>query len=274
MIQQLHQDILAKYHNEGSIKGLMSTEDMSANFLALPRELRDEVYELCLLDEEPINPWIKFYTRQELTPGLLRVSKTIHSEASSLFYAQNRFDFVKATAEDIALFLKTIGRNNAGSIRNIRIDFPTLRDLEPSNITLEKASANMLTNIQSYCTDLRTLTTSSNSTNAMKVRLFALDNPKVAAEALTLVNTRFKAISSLQDIIVEVYEDDSSNYIRSEMENLGWRFDLTEYVEDWYSGGPISDFADDDDTFGYADDNGDDAYDIDDDSDFWRRAGD
>jgi hypothetical protein len=244
---------------------------MSANFLTLPRELRDKVYELCLLDQEPINPWINFDSRQELTPGLLRANKTVHSEASSLFYAQNRFDFTMATAEDVDVFLETIGRNNAGCIRNIRVDFPNLRDLEPSNVTLEEASDGMLANIQSGCANLRTLTTSLDSTNAMEVRLDALDSPKIVAEALTLVHTRFKAISSLQDIIVEVYEDGPSDYIRREMENHGWTVVITKYVEDWGSDRFFSDFEDD---YGYDDDDGDDAYDIDNDSDFWRRAGD
>ncbi|KAL2066970.1 hypothetical protein VTL71DRAFT_1394 [Oculimacula yallundae] len=244
---------------------------MSANFLTLPRELRDKIYELCLLSEEPINPWIDFNPRQELTPGLLRTNKTVHTEASSLLYGQNRFDFATGTAEDVASFLETIGRNNAGSIRSIRVDFPNLRDLEPSKVCLEETSDGMLANIQDSCVNLTTLTTFLDSTNAMEVKLEALDSPKTVAEALTLVHSRFKAISSLREIIIEVYEDGPSDYIRREMENHGWTFDKTRYVEDWGSGRHFSDFEDD---YGYDDDDGDDDYDVDDDSDFWRRAGD
>jgi hypothetical protein len=110
------------------IDSLMTTEDMLTNFLTLPSELRNRVYELCLLHQESLDPWTAYNQRQELTPGLLRANKTVHREASSLFYAQNRFNFTMATPDDVALFLRTIGRNNADYIRQVRVDFPNLRD--------------------------------------------------------------------------------------------------------------------------------------------------
>jgi hypothetical protein len=217
--------------------------------------------------------------RQELTPGLLRANKTVHREASSLLYAQNRIDFAMATPEDVASFLRTIGDNNANCTRHICVDFPSLRDLEPGNFTLEEGSDGILANIQSGCANLRTLTTSLSSTHAMELRLDALANPNIVTEALTLVNTRFRAISSLQDIVVEVYDDGPSGYIRRKMENQGWTVSTTEYVEEW---GPDRSFGDSEDDwdhdYGYDDDDDDDddddAYDIDNDSDFWRRAAD
>jgi hypothetical protein len=55
----------------------------------------------------------------------------------------------------------------------------------------------------------------------MVLKLDALASPQVVAEALTLVDARFRAISSLQEIIVEVYEDGPSDNIRREMKNHG-----------------------------------------------------
>jgi hypothetical protein len=261
--------------NKRSINDFTITEDMSANFLDLPSELRNRVYELCLLHEEPINPWIDQIQRQELTPGLLRANKTVHCEASSLLYAQNCFDFAMTTPEDVASFLRTIGNINACCIRHVCVDFPTLRDLEPGNVTLEEDGDSILASIQSGCTNLRTLTTSLSSTHAMELRLDALDNPKIVTEALTLVNTHFRAISSLQDIIVEVYDDGPSGYIRRTMEDHGWTVSTTEYVEEWGSYRSFGDFEDDwDHDYGYDDDADDDDYDLDNDSDFWRRAAD
>lgn len=66
----------------------------------------------------------------------------------------------------------------------------------------------------------------------MELRLDALDNPKVVTEALKLVNTHFRAISFLQEIIVEVYKDGPSNYIRRKMESHGWTISVTEYMEE------------------------------------------
>src|SRR5882762_3499104 len=96
------------------------------NFLSLPGELRNRIYELLVLHQEPIN--ISEYLSlpgelrnriYKLTPGLLRTSKTVHREASSLLYSQNRFDFTEVSLKMAASFLEKIGRINANSIRHI-----------------------------------------------------------------------------------------------------------------------------------------------------------
>jgi hypothetical protein len=124
-----------------------------------------------------------------------------------------------ATPEEVASFLGTIGLNNTDCIRHVCVNFPKFVYLKPKDVTLEEGSIGILANIQRDCTNLRTLTTSLYSTNAMKLRLNTLDNPEIVTEALTLVATRFRAISSLQEIIVRVYEDGSSGYTRRKMES-------------------------------------------------------
>ena len=262
-------------HSYQSIDSLTTTEDMPPNFFSLPSELRNRIYELRLVHQEPIDPWANYNRRQKLTPALLRANKTVHREAGSLFYAQNRFDFTMGTPEDVASFLGQIGRNNADYIRHISIDFPKFLYLDPGDVTLEDDSVGILANIQSGCANLSTLTTSLYSTNAMELRLDALDNPKIVTEALKLVDTRFRAISSLQEIIVEVYEDGPSDHMRRKMESHGWTISTTENVEEEDFDRSFSDFEYGD--YSYGDDCGDDDYDdydIDNDSDFWRRAGD
>ncbi|CAF9924692.1 hypothetical protein IMSHALPRED_006266 [Imshaugia aleurites] len=246
---------------------------MPANFLKLPSELRNSVYELCLLHQEPIDPCTGYNQRQELTPGLFRTNKIVHREASSLFYAQNRFDFTAASPEDVASFLGTIGRNNADYIRHVCVNFPELHHLEPREVTLEDGSIGTFANIQSGCANLKTLTTSLYTTNAMMLRLDALDNLKIVTEALKLVDTLFRASASLQEIIVEVYEDGQSDYIRREMVKHGWTISAVEYVEEWGTDRSFGDIDCDHD-HGSDDHLGDDDYDIDNDSDFWRRAAD
>ncbi|KFZ16344.1 hypothetical protein V502_05150 [Pseudogymnoascus sp. VKM F-4520 (FW-2644)] len=116
---------------------------------------------------------------------------------------------------------------------------------------------------------------SRHSTNIMEHRPDELENPKIVAEALTLVNARFRAISSLQDIIVEVYEDAPSDYIRRQVESHGWTISAAEYVEEW---GGSSDYDwdryDDYEWDLYEDDDHHGEYDYEYDSDFWRRAAD
>jgi hypothetical protein len=248
---------------------------MPANFLSLPSELRNNIYEQLLVLQEtvkfPIKPWLAPSQAQALTPGLLRANKTIHLEASSILYGQNYFDFT-STSENVTSFLEQIGHNNASYILYICVDFPEFHCLDLHEITFEDDSVRILAKILSHCTNLIKLRTSLHSTNAMEVRLEALDYPKIVAEGLALVDARFRAISSLQEIIVEVYEDGPSDYIRREMKNHGWTIRAIEYVEEPDFDRFFSDTEDDD--YRYDDDSGGDDYDIDDDSDFWRRAGD
>ena len=58
----------------------------------------------------------------------------------------------------------------------------------------------------------------------MALELDALDTTHIVADALALVDTHFKAITSLQEIIVEVYEDgpkccSKEGYGESQMDN-------------------------------------------------------
>jgi hypothetical protein len=249
---------------------------MSANFLSLPSELRNNIYRQLLVLPKPVacptNPWLKQSQVRTLTPGLLRANKIVHLEASSMLYAQNRFDFTMCTSKDIISFLEQIGHNNASYILYIYVDFPKFHYLDLHDVTLEDDSLRILAKIQSDCTKLNTLVTSLHSTNAMEVKLDALDYPKIAAEGLALVDAHFRAISSLQEIIVKVYEGGPSGYIRREMKNHGWTINAMEYAEESDFDRSSSDIEDDDYRYD-GDDSGGDNYDIDDDSDFWKGQG-
>ncbi|KAF2802378.1 uncharacterized protein BDZ99DRAFT_202143 [Mytilinidion resinicola] len=246
---------------------------MSVNFLSLPSELRNKIYEEVLMDQEPIDPWALPYPFQPLTMELLRVNKTIHREASSLLYAQNRFDLTVHSPELVDSFLDKIGRNNASHIRHICISFPEVRYLDLHDVTLADDSDHILAKIQTDCINLRTLTTSLDSIYVTEGGLDETGSPSIVVETFALVDSRLRAIPSLQEIIVEVYEKDASAYVRREMESHGWTISVkeNEELEEWYSDRSFSDMHGDDDHSSY--DGGDD-YDIDNDSDFWRRAGD
>lgn len=56
---------------------------------------------------------------------------------------------------------------------------------------------------------------------AMESAIDALDSPRATA-ALALVDARFKAISSLKEIIVNVYDDPLSCDLREQMRGCGW----------------------------------------------------
>ncbi|KAG9250364.1 uncharacterized protein F5Z01DRAFT_629682, partial [Emericellopsis atlantica] len=200
------------------------------SFLDLPSELRNTIYELLLLRSTSINPWHR--VRYELVTGLFRASKKVHHEVTSLFYGQNRFDFTHIDPQTLALFLEQIGSQNSGYIRHILIEFPDFLYLDPGDVTLNEGSVSLLAGVQRSYGNLSSLTTSLHSTNALEQRLDQLDHFGVAAEALELVNARFRAISSTQEIILEVYENRPGYQVRKKMEDLGWKFSTSVYVEE------------------------------------------
>ncbi|ELR09274.1 hypothetical protein GMDG_03844 [Pseudogymnoascus destructans 20631-21] len=199
---------------------LTTTENISTNFLPLPRELRDKIYELCLTH------------KKQLASRLLGVNRSVNHEASLVLYS-NHFNFTTTSNNHVTPFLETIGTNNAGNIQHIKINFPNFRNLELGNVTIDEDDTRVLESIQRRCTSLKSLTSFRCSTYDMEYKLRALHNPNIVIEALGLVNSRLRAMPSLQDIIVEVFEDPPSDEIWEIMWNQGWTIVEMEYEEDW-----------------------------------------
>ncbi|OAA35199.1 hypothetical protein ISF_09989 [Cordyceps fumosorosea ARSEF 2679] len=248
-----------------------TTADILAGFLDLPGELRNYIYEFILLQKEPLNPFVYYTPQANLTTGLFRANRTIYRETTLFLYSRNVFDVTNAGPGQVSSFIGRIGNINAGYIRHIITTFPSFLDLNPGDVTFEDDSSKTLKMIQAACTGLSTLETSLDSTNSMELRLDNLDHHKLATEALELVNTHFRAIPSIQEIILNVFEDGPSDYLRSIMTSYGWTIKTTEYEEEEEDDRGYYDFDYDDYHYDYS---SGDEYDIDNDSDFWRRAAD
>lgn len=197
---------------------------MPANFLNLPAELRNEIYLYLLVRREPIDPW---NGDNGLLPNLLSTNTKILYEARSLLYGDNCFDFSGWRSELIPQFLDDIGFVNASHIRCIRIDFPELRGLN-DKASLGVNSLDILEKIQCYCTNLNRAIITSESTDAMEYRLDSYDSPNICAKAFALVDAHFREMRSLQDIVVEVYEEGPSLDIRKKMKSHGWILNVVE----------------------------------------------
>lgn len=256
---------------------------MSTSFLSLPSEIRNDIYERLLVLEDPIScldtSWNRLLRYGAISTGILLANKAISREASSILYAQTHFDLSGGNMSQIISFINDIGRENASFMRHIIIDFPEFSALEMHRVALRDDAAGILDIFRERCRNLRTITTSAHSTSDIELDLGSLNCPEAVTEALALVNSRFRAVSSLEKVIVEVYERSASAYIRKEMEKIGWT--VSEREQPNY---PEGDFDSDrgwNDGDGYGsdgdygfDDDSDEEYDIDNDSDFWRRAGD
>lgn len=239
---------------------------MPASFFSLPSELRNEIYKHVLVCREPISPWSR---ENQPTPNLLSTNKTILRETSPLLYGKNCFDLTTWNSEMIPQFYDAIGFVNASHIQGIRINFPEFRELK-DQVSLQEDSLHTLEKIQSYCTNLKSLTTNP-TIDIMECQRNSFDSPAKCCRALALVAAQLRRITSLQEIVVEVYEADPSSDIQKTMHSHGWTLKLVEPVEheEWDDDRGWDDIEDDD----YYDDDDED-YDIDNDSDFWRRAAD
>jgi hypothetical protein len=119
-------------------------------------------------------------------------------------------------------FLGHIGRQNASFLRHICIAFPAFDYHFFESVTLEEDSIRTLELIRDNCTNIATLETSLQTTTTVELAIDALDSPRAAAEVLALVDARFKAISSLNEVIVNVYDETPSDDLRKKMSNYGW----------------------------------------------------
>lgn len=198
---------------------------MPTNFLTLPRELRDIIYELCLLIEKPVRPLGDSLYKWGLTPGILGTNKTIYNEARLLLY-QNRFDFTDTIPWCISTFAERIGRNNADCVRHVYINFPEFNDLELGNVSIKERYTRIIDSIQGSYANLKTLMMSRNRVYPIEYYYYDEADSKLLTEMLTVANIHFSAISSLQGILIEVYGGiffgPQRDVARKQYEGQGW----------------------------------------------------
>jgi hypothetical protein len=150
------------------------------------------------------------------------VSKTVHREATWLFYTHNRFFFI---------FLRQISQDYADCIRHIVIGFvrPTL---DNGAVALNAVYIRTLAGIKSSCSSLKMLTVFLRCGYVMPdgIKLDPrAESNEVLIEVLNLLDTHFRAISSLRDIKIQFNGDEEgpSDLMRREMENRGWTVSIS-----------------------------------------------
>jgi hypothetical protein len=218
---------------------------MIMNFFGFPKEIRLQIYSELLVRPEPIvfvadygppSPPLFRSERDGLCPALLELSKQAHSEASPLLYSNNRFRFPDvftsiSSATDsahIAPFLCQIG-SQASLIRYICITFPafpTFHNSQHDRARFHEAHIKNLELIRDTCTSITTLELSVPPDRAN----YVFDDSSIVAETLDLLHTRFKAILSLKEIIVnfQVYsEEDLSDDWVKKICDRGWTVEVT-----------------------------------------------
>ena len=226
------------------------------SFFTLPIETRSDIYVRVLDVPRPLyffqDPGCPI---QAFAPGkpyrwlaLLYVNRQISAKASAILYSRNHFvlqEVEKPPASAtrrlslLESFLGCIGPVNAGLISHLCINFPATERLEGGKegegeqsdsgdhkIRLREESVHTLHLLQKQCTGLRTLETllygSQHSHSSALVQEDQLAKNKFVREALWDINARFRAISSLNRIIVRVYSGSPAPAVREFLQGLGW----------------------------------------------------
>ncbi|KAK8037600.1 hypothetical protein PG991_000946 [Apiospora marii] len=199
------------------------------DFFSLPRELRDQIYEQCLVcHTRALHPWIpeRFRVpRHETTVGLFGASKAVRREAAEVFYSQNLIEFALMKPAEIAGFLQRIGRN-AHHIRRVVVSFPLVRPLpwEPlGHFTIVPHDAAVLDIIRQGCPNLHTIRTGRRGTGSM-IHFWTLSDlwywkgqpvpdhgkavKNLLSEAFGVLDAHFRSnLPSLQHIVLELDEE-------------------------------------------------------------------
>jgi len=98
-------------------------------FLSLPPEIRNNVYELLVIKEDPIRVCSPRYAPSSFSV-LLRLNKQINTEASTLFYCKNRFILGNgpwgstslANAHGLKAFLKRVPKKYLAHITDVVVE--------------------------------------------------------------------------------------------------------------------------------------------------------
>lgn len=104
-----------------SSQKMASTTEGKIGFLHLPAEVRNDIYNLSMANNEPVGDgYIDIdYTRTRVTvPALLLASKQVQLEAGPIFYAPNKFRCWGSG--DAQRFLKGLKTEEMAALRHVR----------------------------------------------------------------------------------------------------------------------------------------------------------
>ena len=213
---------------------------MPTTFLNLPTEVRDMIYELCLVHHKPINPWNRRKRCKKLGSGLFRVNTTLGREAQSFFYSRNCFDLTWEVdcrsakwgpggqrCEDRPSLLNDISPSNASCIEHILISFPDFSHSVSGDVTLAESNTVGIASIESRCASIKTIRMPARLD--LSTRVLEASYPGIIFKVLPLVDSLLRTSPSLQDIIIEEYPYHtseitlSSDCIQEETRKLGWK---------------------------------------------------
>ncbi|CAI6336992.1 unnamed protein product [Periconia digitata] len=190
-----------------------STSSANPNFLSLPEKIRKEIFRRVLsilhplfIFQDPGCPVEMFAPdRPPHWLAITYVNREISCEASSVLYEINHFHLLDMTQQQsniLQSFFNCIGARNVAFLSHLDISFPVgeAMDSQPGTFRFGSDSFQSLKLLQRHCNNLSTLEVFIHNKN-----IGFFENPEgVIHEALSVIAAEFRAISSLQNVVVRV----------------------------------------------------------------------
>ncbi|CAG9943827.1 unnamed protein product [Clonostachys rosea f. rosea IK726] len=174
-------------------------------------------------------------TKSRRWNAFLFTNRLIYSEAREIVYGANRFVLVDVTHTQTGLlynFLGGIGPANASLITHLAISFPVMDRVEgqEGEFALRGDSLRALELLRAQCTRLKTLELQVHRQNSAGLTEEKDCDSEFARVALPRIDQQLKAISSLEQVVVEVYEKALMPSVENAMQALGWIVKLNLYT--------------------------------------------
>lgn len=188
----------------------MDTAPPATNLFSLPLKIREDIYQRVLALSEPLcispirvyDDFLPFFPeKSDHQLALLHVNRQLRDEASLIACSCNHFVLLANDQEQADLletFLSRIGPIGAGRLPHITIKFPLVTSLKDQTSKYEIAEDDQrsLQLLQESCSMLKTIEMSNELNKNLGEANF---------ETLALIDAQLKAISSLENVVVNCY---------------------------------------------------------------------
>ncbi|QPC80148.1 hypothetical protein HYE68_010900 [Fusarium pseudograminearum] len=200
-------------------------------------EARKDAYNKLLVASNPIFVFQESASRpvEFFVPGkptqwpalaLTKCREYNEQETNAVFYGSNHFNFVDTTTQRetsiLQAFLVSSTPANAYLLSHMSLSFPALEAVQgqPEAVRLTQGGTHALELLQDYCVNLKILEFYVHKGNAFGLAGEALSESLHGA--LSQMDARLKALSSLKKIIIRYHHGRPTTEVTQLMQGLGW----------------------------------------------------
>jgi hypothetical protein len=180
--------------------------------------------------KRPIQVWPG--NEKEVNLNLLVANKTLHREASPIFYGQNQFDFAEEAQPNIIACLRET-RRNAALMRSIWFEFPRLEASKRyQEVLIHDDDIYFRNRLRKFCPTVRSITIPGDGVDELERDIKKVGGPVTVPGILGMINDSFHAFAPLTEINVmyplDAVTSESHEHLREEMVKQGWKVEIVE----------------------------------------------